>query len=95
MRQHVSQVVVGLLEPDAQRMAVNRFEAGNLLVVVEPGALLRRVGEFVQADDLALDQPRPRRAQAGVDQPLERVDEIFGDELAMVFADILEPRVVR
>ena len=69
---YVGQVVVGILEADAQRVAVDRLEAGHLRVVVELAALLRRLGRLVQPDDLALDQEGPRRTDLRIDQPLQR-----------------------
>ena len=84
MRQHERQVEVGLLQPDPQRVAIDRLETGDFLVVVELRALFRRLRELVQADDLVLHQPRPRRAELRIDEPLQRVHEILRDELALL-----------
>ena len=73
VREDVRQVVVGVLEPDAQRVAVGRLESRDLRVVVELAGLLRRLGKLVEADDLAFDEPRPRRAELRVDQALQRI----------------------
>ena len=71
VRQHERQVVVGLLQADPQRMAVDGLEPGDLLVVVELRVFLRRIRELVEADDLVLDQPCPRGAQLGIDEALQ------------------------
>ena len=93
VREHVREVVVGLLQADAQRVAVDGLESRDLRVVVELAAvLLRLLGQFVEADDLAFEQPRPRRMDRRVHQPLQRVDVIVGDELAL---DALERRIGR
>ena len=90
--QHVRQVVVGFLQPEAQRVPVDRLHPGELAVVVELAALLRRGDLLVEADELALDQERPRRADSRVGEPLQRIDDVVGDKLARL---ALEHRVRR
>ncbi len=84
MREDVRQVVVGLLEPDPQRVAIGCFDARDLRVVVEVAGRLRSLGDLVEAHDLAFDEPRPRRADLRIDQALERIRVIGRGQLALL-----------
>ena len=86
------EVVVGLLEPEAQRVAVDDLDPRDLRVVVELPALLRRRGVLVQPDDLALEQERVRGPVLRIQEPEIRVDDVLRDELALL---ALEHRVRR
>ena len=92
VRHHEGKVVVGPREPHAQRVAVDGLEVGQLRVVVEPAAFLRRGRQRVEAADLALEHERVRRAVRRVEEPHERVDEVLRGQLAR---DALERRVGR
>ncbi len=91
-RHELEEHVVGLLELDLQRVAVERLQALELRVVVEPAARLRGRDELVGADELAVEVEAPERAHPRVDQPLPAVDVVRGDELARL---ALEHRVRR
>ncbi len=64
----------------------------HLGVVVELARLLGLRGELVQADDLAFEQERVRRAILRIHEPHVRVDEVLGGELALL---ALERRIGR
>ena len=59
-REHVRKCVVGFLEPDAQRVAIDDLKPGERRLVVELAAFLRRRLQLVAADKLAFEDPRPR-----------------------------------
>ena len=78
--EHVREAVVGRLEPDLQRVAVDDLETGQRRVVVEPARARRRGLGLVAADQLALDQPRPRRALHRVEVTLDAVGVVGGGQ---------------
>ena len=78
----VREVVVGLLEPDAQGVAIDDLESGNLRVVVESTGLFRPLRQFVEPDDLAVDDEAPRRPVLRVHQALDRIRVVLGGKLA-------------
>ena len=69
-------------QPDPQRVAVDDLEPGDRRVVVELAGLRGLRARLVAADDLALDQPRPRALDRRVEQPLEAVGLVGRGQLA-------------
>src|SRR5262249_24587484 len=59
-RKYVNERVVGLLETNAKRVAVDDLETPDRGVVVELAVPLRRGDQFVAAHELAFDEPGPR-----------------------------------
>ncbi len=82
-REDVKEVVVGLGEVDAQRVAVDHLDTGNLRVVVELPGLLRAVGDVLDAGHAVLDQPEVGRAQLRIDQAFHRKFIVARDELPL------------
>ena len=82
VREHVREVRVGADKAQAQGVAIDRLDAGYRAVVVEAARPPRGVGERVEADELAGDEKRPRRAQCRIGKALERVGVVGGRELA-------------
>jgi hypothetical protein len=81
------EVEVGLVEPEAQGVAVGDLEAGDRRVVVELAGLLRLRAELVEAGDLAFEEEGVRRAVPGVEEALDRVGIVGGGELAPAAAE--------
>ena len=86
-REHVQETQVRLRQADAQRMAIEDFEAGNRRVVVELAGLRRALAHGVRADDLALDEPQPRTLHRGVEEAPDRIFLIGGDQLSRLAAE--------
>ena len=85
--QVAEQDVIGLLQPDADRMPIDCREPLDRRVVIELAVLLRRVEHRIGADHLALQVPRKRRAHARVEQALPRVDVVGRRQLALLPAE--------
>lgn len=56
-RKHVEKTQIGLLQPDAKRVAIDDLEAGDGRIVVEFARFQRRFADGVGADHLAVDEP--------------------------------------
>ena len=92
-REHVEEAQVGLLQADAQRVAIDDLEPRDRRVVVEfAGSSSALRAHLVRADDLAFDQPQPRALDRRIEQALERIRLIGGGQLARL---ALERRVGR
>ena len=76
--------VIGRLEANAQRVAVECLHAFDLRVVVEALALARALQGLVEADETAVEEIKPVRAHLRVEDALDAVDVILGDELALL-----------
>ena len=63
-------------------MPVDDLEPGQGRVVVELAGLLRLGARLVAADELPVEQPQPRRLDRRVEDPLEAVGVVRGDEFA-------------
>ena len=84
VREVVEEVVVGLLEAHLEGVAVERAQALDRRVVVH-AVLAPRLGEhLVHAGDVALEQVEVGRLLLRVEEPLDRVDVVLGDELALL-----------
>jgi len=91
-RKHVQEAQVRPVQPDAQRVTVDRFQAGDRCVVVELSGLDCLGAQLVGADDLALDQPQPRTFHRWVEQAPDRIGVVAGREFARL---ALECRIRR
>ncbi len=95
-RQHPGQLleqrVVGGMEPDLQRVAVERAQAFDRRVVVHLRAgLARGVDDRARADDQLGERRVAAVAQVGVEMALDRIHIVLGDQLARLG---LEHRIV-
>ena len=81
------QRVVGRGQLEAQRVLVDRAEPRDLGVVIEAAGRSRFLLERVEADQLAAYDVGVRRAHARVDQPLPRIDDVGGGQLALLPVD--------
>ena len=86
-REHVGEGVVGVREPDADRVAVERLQALDGAVVVEAPGLLRRLHGRVRPADLALDEEEPLAPQLRVEEALDGIDVVVRRELARLAAE--------
>ncbi len=91
-REHVEEVVVRVLQLEADGVLVAHLDAGDLRVVVELARFLGLLRELVEADDLVLEEPLVRAAVLRVAETLDRVFHVAGDELALA---PVEHRIVR
>src|SRR5258706_335812 len=80
--EHEGKAVVGVVELDPQRVAVERAQSRDRAVVVEAFGLLRLGHQGVGALDLAFDQEEPLASQLRIEEALDRVDEVAVGELA-------------
>jgi hypothetical protein len=87
----IEEVVVGLGEANAQRIAVHDLEAGDFRVVVEAALLLGLRDRVLDAGDAALDEPQVRRRGLGIHEALEGELVVGGGQLALL---ALERRIV-
>ncbi len=78
----VEEVVVGLLEADLERVAVERAQALDRHVVVHAVRLPRGRQDLVHPRDLALQQVEVGRLLLRVEVALHRVDVVLGHQLA-------------
>ena len=83
---------VGILQAQAQRVAVDDLDPGDGAIVVELAALECLVVQLVEAAKVVQEQPRVRRTIARVAQSLDRIGRIGCGELAPLAA---ERRIVR
>lgn len=87
LRQVVHQHVVGFLEAEPDRVAVERLHAFDFRVVVQLAGLLRLFHHRVGARELVVDIEQVRRAHPGVEQPLPGVDVVVGDQFPPAAAE--------
>ena len=72
--EHVQEAQIGLLQTDAQRVAIDDLEARESARRSRICPILSALArELVGADDLALDHPQPWTLHRRIEQPLERV----------------------
>ena len=71
------------VEPDPDRVAIDRLQAGDRLVVVEPAALARRGDQLVHPLEAPVEHLHRVRAHARIEHALPRVDVVVGGELAL------------
>ncbi len=90
-RQVGDEFVVGKRELEAQRVAIDRLQPGDRRVVVEAPGLARPGDDRVGADEAAVDHLQRIRPHPRIEDALDRVDVIGGDEFAPL---TLERRVV-
>ena len=83
LRHVVHQHVIGVLELEPYRVAIDRLHAFDLCVVVQLAGLFRLFDDRVGAHELVLDIEQVRRAHPGIEQPLPRVDVVVGDQLPL------------
>ncbi len=76
------EVVVRFLEAKAERVAIDRLDAGDLRVVVEAPALLRRRRVLVETDDLAFEQERVGRPVLRIQEAHVAVHDVLRDQFA-------------
>ena len=75
-------------ELELQRVAVERAHAGHVAVVVEGLAAERGQAQVVESEDLVfLDRRQVRALPARIEDALDRVDVVGGDELAPLAAE--------
>src|SRR5947208_15751179 len=76
--------VVRFLETQAQRIAIERLQAFDLLVVVEAIRLARALEQLVEPDQPMIEKIEPVRTYLGVEDALDREDIVFGGELPLL-----------
>ena len=86
--QHVLDVrIVRLVQPELQRVAVERAQALDRLVVVELARRARGIDDRPRADDEIGDDRRAAAPPVRVHPALVRIDVVLGDELARLAAE--------
>src|SRR5439155_20795502 len=83
----VGKAQIGRPEMNAQRVAIDDFEARHRRRVIEMARLLRLRARFVAADELAFDEPQPWTLHGRVEQALERIGVVLCRELARLAAE--------
>ena len=76
--------VVRFLETQAQRIAIERLQAFDLLVIVEAIRLARALERLVEPDQPMIEKIEPVRTYLGVEDALDREDIVFGGELPLL-----------
>ncbi len=74
---HIQEIVIGLVQRDAQRVAVYCPQSGHRCVVIEMPRFFGSPGKIVQTDNLALDEIGGWRTVLRVHQTLDRVDIVL------------------
>ena len=90
-RQVRQQLVVGEHELEPQRVAVDRLQALDRRIVVEVPGCLRFLDHRIGAGEASVDHLQRVRAHLRIEDALDRVDVVGGDELALL---ALEHRIV-
>jgi len=78
--------VIGSVETDAQRVAIDDLESRDRDVVVEAPRLLGGANRLVAAGELAFEQPQPRALDGGVEHAPVGVRVVRGGEFARLAA---------
>ena len=79
----ISEVVVGLLELDLQRISVQRLQSVDPGVVIHPAAFFGVFLELLESHD-AIDEAFEGRLVGGILEALDRVDVILRGQLALL-----------
>ena len=82
-RHEISEVVVGLLELDLQRVSVQRLQSVDLGVVIHPAAFCCVLLELLESHD-AIDEAFEGRLVGGILETFDRVNVILRGQLALL-----------
>ncbi len=90
VRKQIEETAIRLAQMESHGVAIDRFDACDARVVIEPAGLLRLRAKLVETDELVAEQELVRRVDRRVHEPHEREYEVLRDELA---AHALERRI--
>ena len=77
----VGEVVIGFLEVDAQRIAIDQLEPPHRSIVVEPARLDGSCRQFIETDDFSVNEEAPRGGILRIHEPFDGISVVRGGQL--------------